>query len=165
MVPPMKPFDSKNPRSITTPTLAIWLGLILIGSWASRSVLSAWAHDPALQTAPWIFLAWVVAWIAAWRASPTGTCRIFPTSLGGLSLALGILGDLQAAIYLGFVGLLLMPIHSWCRSVLLVIAALTWMPAWSWAFADPIGPGLPWFNLGIGLLLLGISFTIPTARS
>ena len=139
----------------------IWGAMLALMGLASTDILESWFHDPRARFSAVGFLFWAVGCGFRWRPLRTPWTRftIGLAACSGVSAALGILGELNALIYLGFAGWYLCPVASPWRRILGAVAAPLWMPVFPWLVSERLGAATPWVSL-IGLGLIGATVAI-----
>ncbi len=124
---------------------AIAWAILAFAAWRSTELLNAWRHSP-LDRLGWIaFLLWLTP-VAASFAKPSlpGLHPAAPWFLGASLAAsiFGVLADFNTAHYVGL-SCAIAALGGWSwRHALWFAAAITWMPAFSWAGQDLPRPAL-----------------------
>jgi len=138
----------------------LWGAITLTAIFMARPILHAWFHDPTLRFALGAFLLWVMATILQWRQFPTTWPRsktLLVVSASGL-LCLGIVGELQAFIYLAGAILFALPIHgALVKCLCFILLSCVWMPGLAWLLFPYLGGILSWLTILIATLLLAYS--------
>lgn len=135
----------------------------------SLDLLEAWRDDPHLKTAGAAFTVWLVAIIAhlykSWRTGPhlpTHTApwaAILLAALLSWAMALNVLG------HLSFVAACLLPIRNPRIRWLLLIAAMSWVPASGWVFQALLGANVDPFRIVIvSVTVVGSLVTLGSQR-
>lgn len=136
---------------------ALWAAITLCSVILSRPILHGWLHDPTLRFAGVAFVLWLLATVLQWRRLPEqwSMSRTLWVMLASALLCLGIVGELQAFIYLATALLLLVPVAgSSPKRLAFLLVSCVWMPALAWLLFPLVGPSLTWLTLLIALLLL-----------
>lgn len=129
----------------------------------SVPLFKAWLHDPTMRLGAPTFILWCAAVILQWQKSPIS---LRPSTLASIALSLGILGEMQALIYLALALLICQPIPHPLTRLGLTAAGLLWMPAWYWILRPYVGTTLSPLSLGLaaGLCLLSIALRFYPSR-
>jgi hypothetical protein len=123
----------------------------------SHPIAHAWLHDPSLRWAGAAFVLWLSATLLQWRRLPVlwSMSRIIWVMLAGVLLCLGIIGELQALIYLASAFLLVVPIVGpWRKRIGFMLSACVWMPGLAWLLFPLFGASLDWLTLLVASVLL-----------
>jgi hypothetical protein len=118
-------------------------------------LFSAWLHDPALSLGEFVFALWFLATVIHWswpQKAWSPSQAIFVLAAGAL-LFLGILGELQALIYLALVCLLCVPARVVALRILFACSSILWMPLWAWSMGPYLGSSLGVVSFGLALWL------------
>ncbi|MFT4900753.1 MAG: hypothetical protein ACI81V_000019 [Lentimonas sp.] len=131
--------------------LALAAGTALVLAWPLQS---GWAHDPAMRYGALCFVLWLVAVVVHYRALPANWSyvRVAYFISGLLCLSLGIVGELQALIYLAFVAIFTIPVGTLWRRLFVSFAAISWMPLWGWLMGPYLGDYTALSSLALALM-------------
>lgn len=145
----------------------LWGAVLLIMATGSSEILESWLHDPRARFSGWAFLLWLGACGGRWRnAPPPWPPSTLVLAIGsGMAGALGILGELNALLYLGFAGWALCPIRSFPARLFGAVGALFWMPVFPWLVSEPLGAATPWVSAGVVALFSGALWIVSTPRT
>ncbi|MGB0744282.1 MAG: hypothetical protein ACPGSB_07125 [Opitutales bacterium] len=137
------------------PVFIFWIIALLLVVWYSIPLFSAWSHDPSLQFGEYIFGLWLLSGLALWRW-PRGSWPWHQSSyviLAALCLFFGIVGELQALIYMALALLLSLPIRHLLLRGLFTLTGTLWMPVWAWAAGPFFGGKIAIVSLVLALIL------------
>lgn len=144
----------------------LWLLVLVVMLSFCRPLWFAWYADPALRMGWLVFGLWLTAVLVQWRWAGgvllgAQGWLVYPA---GIFLLLGIVGELQALVYLALGLWLCLPVTGyWLRGALL-LSAVFWMPLWSW-FAGPIfGGWQPIVSLALAVLIALFSVVMRLLR-
>lgn len=138
----------------------LWAAITLCAVGLSRPILHGWLHDPTLRLAGIAFVLWLLATVLQWRRLPEqwSMSRTVWVMLASALLCLGIVGELQAFIYIASALLLVVPIaSSWLKRIGFMLTSCVWMPALAWLLFPLLGASLAWLTLLVAALLLAYS--------
>jgi hypothetical protein len=156
------PETINDPVSSRLPTI-LWATITGIGLFQAWPIVDGWLHDPSLRMGLPCFVLWVLAVVIQWRGLPDAwpSKRILWMVMASLMLCLGVVGELQALIYLAVAILLVLPIesHGFKRPSFIGLAGI-WMPVSAWLFFPLLGNHLALIKLLIGTFLLGYSLSV-----
>ena len=145
--------------------IGLWLVLVVVASAMSGPIVAAWMHDPSLRLGAFVFLLWMIAVAVHWQfpmdAWPWH--RMGNAAFAAGALVLGILGELQALVYLGCAFLLALPVEKGLLRVSLGFAGVLWMPLWAWSAGPYLGSALNLVSLGLAVILLLVSLVLRLA--
>ena len=147
--------------------VGLWLCLVVIASYMSQPLLAAWSDDPSLKFGVYAFLIWLISVIVRWRfpLDPWPTSRILYAVLAAGLLFLGILGELQAMVYLAFALLLSLPIAQSVNRMIAGCIGMLWTPLWSWSMGPFLGTSINAVSLGLAGAFFFYSITIPISSN
>ncbi|MGZ0709547.1 hypothetical protein ACWPKO_14555 [Coraliomargarita sp. W4R53] len=140
----------------------LWGAITLTAIYMARPILHAWFHDPTLRFALAAFVMWLLATLLQWQRFPEIWPRVkmFLVILASGLLCLGIVGELQAFIYLAGAILCALPIAGGLiKCFCFILLSCVWMPAWAWLLFPHLGGLLSWLSLLIATLLLVYSLS------
>ncbi|MDQ8193802.1 hypothetical protein QEH59_05170 [Coraliomargarita sp. SDUM461004] len=149
-----------SPISLVT---VLWAAITLCAIYSSRPIISGWLHDPSLRWAGIAFIVWLVATLLQWRRLPQtwSTARVLWVLLASALLCLGIMGELQAFIYLASALLLALPVAGlWRKRICFTLTSCVWMPGWAWVFTPILGIWLTYVTLLVPIALLVYSLKV-----
>lgn len=131
--------------------ILLWLCLVAIAGYASLPLLAAWSDDPSLKFGVYAFPIWLISVMVHWRfpLDPWPTSRILYVVLAAGMLFLGILGELQAMVYLAFALLLSLPIAQSVNRMIAGCIGMLWTPLWSWSMGPFLGTSINTVSLGL----------------
>ena len=150
-----------NPASI------LWAAITLSAMLLAAPIIDGWLHDPSLSFAFTTFLLWLLATVLQWRRFPAvwSISKLTLAVLATALLCLGIVGELQAFIYMATVILFSLPIAgSVLKKLCFILLACLWMPALTWLLLPYLGYMLQWIALFITVLLLIYSLSLAIIR-
>lgn len=136
------------------PVIWMWLCMVAIAGYMSRPLFAAWSQDPSLKFGVYTFPIWLVSVVIHWRfpLNSWSTGRALYAAFASGVLFLGILGELQAMVYLAFALWfslpIAQPINRWVSSCM---GMLLWTPFWSWSARPFLGSSLNVVSLGLAV--------------
>lgn len=144
------------------PVVGLWLCLVVIASYMSQPLLAAWSDDPSLKFGVYAFPIWLISVVVHWRfplaSWPTG--RTLHAVLAAGMLFLGILGELQAMVYLALALLLSLPITQSVNRIIASCIGILWTPFWSWSMGPFLGTSINTVSLGLAVVFFFYSVII-----
>jgi len=130
------------------------LAILYFAAWLSRDLLNAWQHSPHDRLGWLALLVWLTP--LARRLKNDRTELSANSYLLGAAIACGLLGELAEVHFLSHVAMAL-ALGAWLkislRSLLWLLAAVAWMPAFGWWLAGFSGGSV----LILRLVLAGVS--------
>jgi hypothetical protein len=148
--------SSNSVASLISAGVLLWAAITLCAVGLSRPILHGWFHDPTLRFAGIAFVLWLLATVLQWRRLPEQwpISRTLWVVLASALLCLGIIGELQAFIYLAAALLLVVPLAgSWPQRLAFMLSSCVWMPALAWLLSPLLGASLPWLTLLVAAAL------------
>ena len=142
--------------------VGLWVCLVAIAGYVSLPLLAAWSDDPSLKFGVYAFPIWLVSVMVHWRfpLDPWPIGRTLYAVLAAGLLFLGILGELQAMVYLAFALLLSLPITQSVNRMIAGCIGMLWTPLWSWSMGPFLGTSINAVSLGLAGAFFFYSITI-----
>jgi hypothetical protein len=136
--------------------------LCSIAAYMSHPLVSGWQDDPSLRFGLVSFFLWLAAVIAHWSLHSVELTIGQGGFLVAASMMLfgGIVGELQALVYLALAGYLCLPVRAWYGRICLVLASVFWMPAWAWLVSPVFKSQTAICSLVLAIIVLIISMFI-----
>ncbi|WPJ96819.1 hypothetical protein SH580_03755 [Coraliomargarita algicola] len=148
--------SSESQPSLFNAASMLWGGITLTAVYFCQPILRGWLYDPSLRFALVSFLLWLSAVLLQWKRLPPIwlPSKTSLVTLASLLLCLGIVGELQAFIYIAVAILFSLPIGgSLFMVIVAILSSSLWMPALAWLLYPMLGDWLPWLTLLIAAIL------------